>query len=51
MFDKLLLILLGIWALLFGIAAVTTIEIVWMKPITGIAALFLGVVCLIRAFK
>jgi uncharacterized membrane protein len=49
MFDRLILISLGIFTVLFGIAAVTNIEIVWMKPITGLAALVCGVVCLIRA--
>ncbi len=48
--DRLFLILLGIWALLTGFASVTSISIVWMSQITGIAALALGIVCLIRAF-
>lgn len=51
MFDKAILILLAIWALLFGIAAVTNLQIVWMTPIMGLAALVLGVVCLIRVFR
>ncbi len=46
--DRLILILLGIWALLTGLALVTNISIVWMSPVTGIAALVLGVVCLFR---
>lgn len=49
--DKLVLLCLAVWALLFGIAHVTNIQIVWMTPIMGIAALVLGVVCLIRAFR
>lgn len=49
--DKLVLILLAIWALLFGLFAVTNFEVVWGKPIMGFAALCLGVVCLIRAFR
>ena len=48
MFDRIVLILLGIWALLFGVASVTNVEVVWMHPVTGIAALALGVVCIIR---
>jgi uncharacterized membrane protein len=48
--DRIVLICLGIWALLTGIALVTNLQIVWMGPLTGLAALILGVVCLIRAF-
>lgn len=44
--DKLLLLLLGVFLVLFGIANVTSIEIVWMSAITGLAALAAGVVCL-----
>lgn len=51
MFDKLTLICLAVWAFLFGIFAVTNIEVVWGKPIMGFAALVLGAVCLLRAFK
>jgi uncharacterized membrane protein YhaH (DUF805 family) len=42
---------LAIWALLFGIAKVTNIQIVWMDPVMGLAALVLGIVCLIRALR
>ncbi len=49
--DKIVLVLLGIWAILTGIALVTNIQIVWMAPLTGLAALCLGVVCLLRAFR
>lgn len=49
--DKLILILLGIFLLLYGVAAVTNITIVWMTPLTGLAALVAGIVCLIRALK
>ena len=49
--DKLILILLGIFTLLFGIFAVTNIQVVWQKPIEGMAALACGVVCLVRAAK
>ncbi len=51
MSDKLLLILLGIFLLLFGIAHATNLQIVWMEPITAIAALCAGVVCLIKAIR
>jgi len=50
-FDKLFLVLLGVFLLLFGIAAVTNIEVMWMGPLTGLAALAAGVVGLIRAFR
>lgn len=49
--DKLILVLLGLWALLFGLFSVTNIEIVWSRPIMGIAALALGVVCIFRAVR
>jgi len=51
MSDKLTLICLAVWSLLFGLFSVTNIEIVWGKPVMGIAALVLGIVCLIRALK
>jgi hypothetical protein len=51
MFDKILLALLGIFLLLFGIAAVTNIKVVWMEPIEGLAALAAGLVCVFRAVK
>lgn len=49
--DKLFFVLLGVWAILTGIALVTNIAIVWMSPVTGLAALTLGIVCLSRAFR
>jgi hypothetical protein len=51
MFDKLLLILLGIFLLLFGIFHVTNLQVEWGGPIMGFAALGAGVVCLIRALR
>jgi len=51
MSDRIVLICLAIWALLFGLLHVTNIKIDWMVPIMGFAALVLGIVCLIRAFK
>ncbi len=50
-FDRLILILLGIFLFLYGIFAVTNIKVEWSGPIMGFAALAAGVVCLIRAFK
>lgn len=47
--DWLILLLLGIWALLFGIFSVTNIKIEGQTVVMGVAALVLGVVCLIRA--
>ena len=49
--DKLVLILLGVFLLLFGLFAVTNIEVVWGKPLMGFAALAAGAVCLIRALR
>lgn len=48
MFDKVLLILIGIFFVLFGIFHVTNIQIEWGRPIMGFSALIAGVVCLIR---
>lgn len=49
--DKLVLICLAIWALLFGLFSVTNITVTWGPQVMGFAALALGIVCLIRAFK
>ena len=49
--DKLLLFLLGAFLLLFGLAAITNLQIVWMGPATGLAALAAGVVCVVRACR
>ncbi len=49
--DKIVLLSLGIWALITGLLNVTNIEIVWSRPIMGLAALVCGIVCLIRAFR
>lgn len=49
--DKLVLILLAIWALLFGIVHVTNIQVQYGQVIMGLAALALGVVCIIKAFR
>lgn len=49
--DKVILILLGVFLLLFGIMQVTNLQIVWMGAIMGLAALCAGAVCLFRAFR
>lgn len=49
--DKLLLILLGIFLTLYGIFAVTNIQVVWSAPLMGFAALAAGLVCLFRALR
>lgn len=49
--DKLVLILLGVFLILFGIFAVTNLQIEWGKPLMGFAALIAGVVCLIRGVR
>lgn len=49
--DKLFLILLCIFLCLFGIFAVTNLQVEWGKPIMGFSALIAGVVGLIRAVK
>lgn len=50
MFDRIVLILLGIFLLLYGIFAVTNIKVEWGVPLMGFSALGAGVICLIRAF-
>ena len=50
-FDRLILILLGVWAAITGIFAVTNVKVVWSEPLAGFAALALGLVCLVRACK
>lgn len=49
--DRVVLICLAVWALLFGLFAVTNIKVEWGHLIMGLAALVLGIVCLIRAFR
>ncbi len=49
MFDRLVLACLGIFLLLYGIFAVTNLQIEWGKPIMGFAALIAGGICCIRA--
>lgn len=49
--DRLVLILLAVWALLFGLLTVTNITVDFMRPVMGLAALALGIVCLVRACR
>ena len=49
MTDRLLLILLGVFLLLYGLFAVTNLRVEWGPALMGFAALAAGVVCLIRA--
>ncbi len=49
--DRVVLIALGVFLLLFGIFAVTNIEVVWGKPLMGFGALIAGAICLFRAFR
>lgn len=51
MLDRIVLICLAIWALLFGIFSVTNIQVEWGKPIMGFAALILGIVCIVRTIR
>lgn len=50
-FDKLILILLAVFMLIFGIFGVTNLQVTWGPQIMAFAALVLGAVCLIRAFR
>ncbi len=49
--DKTVMILLGVFLLLFGVFAVTNLQVEWGKPIMGFSALAAGVICIVRAFK
>lgn len=51
MLDRIVLICLAVWALLFGLVHVTNIQVAWSEPLMGFAALVLGIICLIRAFS
>lgn len=46
MTNRILLVFLGIFLLLFGLAAVTNFKFEWDTPIMGYSALIAGVVCL-----
>jgi len=49
MWDRVVLICLGIWALITGILSVTNVQVTWGPQLAGFAALILGIVCIIRA--
>ena len=49
--DLLILVLAGVFFLLYGLFAVTSIKVDWGPTIMGFVALVLGVLCLIRAAK
>ena len=49
--DRWVLILLGVFLLIFGILTVTNIQVEWSRPIMGFSALVAGAVCLIRGVK
>jgi hypothetical protein len=51
MLDKAAGVCLAVWALLFGLFAVTNFEVAWGRPLMGFAALACGVVTLIRVFR
>lgn len=51
MTDRLVLLALAIWALLFGVFTVTNLQIEWGRPLMGFAALVLGIICIVRAVK
>lgn len=47
MYNKAFLIALAIYLFITGLMLVTNIEIVWMSPVRGIAALVAGVIALV----
>lgn len=49
--DRLVLILLGIFLLIYGLLAVTNLQVVWAEPIKGFSALAAGVICVVRAIR
>jgi hypothetical protein len=49
--EKLTLILVGLFLLIYGLDHATNLEIVWMQVIGALCALAAGVVCIIRALK
>jgi hypothetical protein len=51
MFDKLVLISLGVWAGLTGLFTVTNIGVEYGHTICGFAALIVGVICIVRACR
>jgi hypothetical protein len=51
MLDKFTFGCLAAWSLLFGLFAVTNIQVEWGRPLMGFAALLLGIICVIRIFR
>jgi uncharacterized membrane protein HdeD (DUF308 family) len=51
MWDKALLVSMGVFTILFGIFSVTDLQVEWSKPLMGFAALICGIICIIRAVK
>lgn len=49
--DRSLYVSLGVFCLLYAVMTTTNIEVIWMRPICGIAAGVCGVICLFRAFR
>lgn len=49
--NWLLLALLALWALLFGLFHVTNIRVDWGHTIMGLAALALGIACIVAAIR
>ena len=49
MLDRVMLICLAIWAVMFGLTHVTDTKIALGNSIMGFSALILGVVCVIKA--
>lgn len=51
MWDKILLICLAVFFLLYGLFAVTNVTVVWGPVLIGFAALVAGIICTVRAFR
>lgn len=49
--DKLLLLLLGLFLVLFGLASATNLKIDMMQTIMGLSALAAGVACIVKALR
>lgn len=47
--DRVVLITLGLFLVIFGVLAVSNIEVLWARGIMGFSALVAGAVCLFRA--
>ena len=48
-FNRFILLLLGVWAFVFGLLQVSNLKIEAMTTFMGFSALILGIVCLIAA--